>query len=68
MKHKRKSRRKVRYSKHGVPFKYDGGNLELARILKKISDLYKQGKRVPQSLIARRIKLGKRSLKRGRRG
>ena len=54
MKQKRKSRRKVRYSKHGVPFKYDGGNSELARILKKISDLYKQGKRVPQSLIARR--------------
>ena len=68
MKQKRKSRRKVKYSKHGLPLKYDGGNSELARVLKKISDLYKQGKRVPQSLIARRIKLGKRSLKRGRRG
>ena len=65
---KRKGRRKVPYSKHGVPKKYDKGNSALAKVIKQISDLYKQGKRVPRSLIARRIKLGKKILKRKRRG
>jgi len=65
---KRKGRRKVPYSKHGVPKKYDKGNSALAKVIKQISDLYKQGKRVPRSLIARRIKLGKKVLKRKRRG
>ena len=65
---KRKDRRKVPYSKHGVPKKYDKGNSALAKVIKQISDLYKQGKRVPRSLIARRIKLGKKVLKRKRRG
>ena len=68
MAQKRKGRRKVPYSKHGVPKKYDKGNSALAKVIKQISDLYKQGKRVPRSLIARRIKLGKKALKRKRRG
>jgi hypothetical protein len=57
---KRKGRRQVRYSKHGVPYKYDGGSVTLARVIKRIAKLYKEGKRVPNSLIKRRMKLGKR--------
>tara|TARA_R100000458_G_C8143517_1_gene153775 strand:+ start:14 stop:217 length:204 start_codon:yes stop_codon:yes gene_type:complete len=64
---KRKGKRKVAYSKYGVPKKYDEGNSALAKVIKRISDLYKRGKRVPNSLIARRIKLGKKVLKRRRR-
>ena len=64
---RRKGKRKVPYSKHGVPRKYDEGSSALAKVIKRISDLYKQGKRVPNSLIARRIKLGKKVLKRRRR-
>lgn len=66
MAQKRKGKRKVPYSKHGVPRKYDEGSSALAKVLKQISRLYKQGKRVPNSLIARRIKLGKKALKRRR--
>ena len=67
-KRRKGSRRKVSYSKHGVPRKYDEGSSALAKVIKQIANLYKQGKRVPRSLIARRIKLGKRALKRKRRG
>ena len=65
---RRKGRRQVAYSKHGVPRKYDEGSSALAKVIKQIANLYKQGKRVPRSLIARRIKLGKKALKRKRRG
>ena len=68
MAQKRKGRRKVAYSKHGVPRKYDEGSSALAKVIKQISNLYKNGKRVPKSLIARRIKLGKKALKKKRRG
>ena len=59
---KKRSRRKVPYSRHGVPRKYDGGSKKLAAIIKRIAKLYKEGKRVPRSLIRERIRLGKRSL------
>ena len=36
---------------------------ELKKVLRRISKLYKSGKRVPQSLIDRRIKLGSKSKK-----
>lgn len=48
----------------GLPKKYLSGvkgskRAELARVIKQISTLYKAGKKVPQSLIQRRINLGK---------
>tara|TARA_B100001939_G_C16944245_1_gene619577 strand:- start:2299 stop:2556 length:258 start_codon:yes stop_codon:yes gene_type:complete len=58
------SRRKVTYSKYGVPKKYDGGSARLAAVIKRIAELYKAGRRVPQSLINERMRLGKKSLKR----
>ena len=36
---------------------------ELKKVLRRISKLYKAGKRVPQSLIEKRIKLGSKSKK-----
>ena len=57
------SRRQVAYSKHGVPRKYDMGSATLARVIKKIAQLYKEGKRVPKKLIDQRIRLGKRKRK-----
>ncbi len=62
VKRKKRTRRKVPYSKHGVPRKYDGGSKKLASVIKRIAKLYKAGKRVPRSLIKERIRLGKRSL------
>tara|TARA_Y100001937_G_C7056886_1_gene301849 strand:- start:214 stop:408 length:195 start_codon:yes stop_codon:yes gene_type:complete len=49
----------------GIPKKYLSGvtgrqRTELANVIKRISTLYSQGKRIPQSLINRRIKLGQR--------
>ena len=64
---KRKSKRRVAYSKFGVPLKYDGGSSTLARLIKRIAKLYKEGKRVPSSLIQRRIKLGKKLMGNGSR-
>ena len=66
-KRRKGSRRKVSYSKHGVPRKYDGGNSTLARLIKRIAKLYKEGKKVPKSLIDRRIKLGKKLMGNGKR-
>jgi hypothetical protein len=48
----------------GIPKKYlsgvkGGTRTQLASVMKQISRLYKQGKTIPQSLINRRIKLGK---------
>lgn len=58
-------RRKVPKDKAtGIPKKYLSGvkggvRKELATVIKRISTLYKQGKTIPQSLINRRVKLGK---------
>lgn len=52
--------------KSKLPKKYLSGvkgvkKTELERVLRRISSLYKQGKRVPQSLIDKRIRLGSKS-------
>ncbi len=49
----------------GIPKKYLSGTKgtrrsELARAIKKIAKLYKEGKTVPRSLIKKRVALGKR--------
>ena len=59
----KKQRRVPKDKKTGVPKKYLSGvkgakRTELARVIKQISKLYKQGKRVPRTLIKKRIKLG----------
>jgi len=48
----------------GLPKKYLSGvrgsrRARLARITRRISRLYKEGKNIPQTLIDQRIKLGK---------
>ena len=63
----RNSMRRVRKDKRtGVPVKYLSGTggttrRQLASITKRISNLYKAGKPIPQSLINRRIQLGKKT-------
>lgn len=58
-------RRKVAKDKAtGIPKKYLSGTTGtqrsmLANIIKRISTLYAQGKKIPQSLIDRRMRLGK---------
>tara|TARA_R100000773_G_scaffold27851_1_gene24024 strand:- start:497 stop:682 length:186 start_codon:yes stop_codon:yes gene_type:complete len=57
-------RKAVKDKKTGLPKRYLSGvkgsrRTELASIIKRISKLYKAGKRVPQSLIDRRVNLGK---------
>ena len=57
-------RKAVKDKKTGLPKRYLSGvkgsrRIELASIIKRISRLYKAGKRVPQSLIDRRVNLGK---------
>jgi len=58
-------RRKVRKDKKtGLPKKYLSGvtgsrRAQLAQVTKRISKLYKEGKKIPQSLIDRRVKLGR---------
>ena len=59
-----KQRRVAKDKKTGIAKKYlsgvkGGKRLELASVITRISNLYKAGKRIPQSLINRRIKLGK---------
>jgi len=49
--------------KTGLPKKYLKGvtgskRSQLAKVTKRISRLYKEGKNIPQSLIDRRVKLG----------
>ena len=62
---KRKRRKSVpKDKKTGIPKKYLSGTsgsrrAELARLIKRISKLYKEGKTVPRSLIKRRVELGK---------
>ncbi len=57
-------RKAIKDKKTGLPKRYLSGvkgsrRIELASIIKRISRLYKAGKRMPQSLIDRRVSLGK---------
>ena len=61
-----KRRRVPKDKKTGIPKKYLSGvkgstRQQLASVMNRISRLYKQGKRIPQSLIDRRVRLGKKS-------
>ena len=61
-----KNRRVAKDKATGLPKKYLSGirgsqRRQLASTRKRISDLYKAGKPIPQSLINRRIQLGKTS-------
>jgi hypothetical protein len=62
----RKRRAVPKDKRTGVNKKYLSGTAgsrraKLARTIKKIASLYKQGKRVPKSLLAERVRLGKKS-------
>ena len=68
---KRKRRGPAKDKKTRIPKKYLTGTKgsrrsELARLIKRISKLYKEGKTVPRSLIKRRVALGKKKKKRAR--
>jgi len=59
-----KRRRVAKDKKTGIPKKYLSGvkgatRTKLSSTIKQISALYKAGKRIPQSLIDRRVNLGK---------
>tara|TARA_Y100001973_G_C5155244_1_gene310342 strand:+ start:276 stop:467 length:192 start_codon:yes stop_codon:yes gene_type:complete len=59
-----KRRRVPKDKATGIPKKYLSGvkgsaRKELASVIDRISTMYKQGKTIPQSLINRRVKLGK---------
>lgn len=59
-----KNRKVIRDKATGLPKKYLSGvtgarRTQLANLTKRISRLAKEGKRIPQSLIDRRVKLGK---------
>lgn len=59
-----KVRKVPKDKKTGIAKKYlsgvkGGKRSELASVITRISNLYKAGKRIPQSLINRRVKLGK---------
>lgn len=61
---KRKKRGPAKDKKTRIPKKYLGSTkgsrrAELARLIKRIAKLYKEGKTVPRSLIKRRVELGK---------
>ena len=61
---RRKKRGPAKDKKTRIPKKYLGSTKgsrrsELARLIKRISKLYKEGKTVPRSLIKRRVALGK---------
>jgi len=65
----RKRRRAIKDKKTGVNKKYLSGTAgsrraKLASVLKRIARLYKEGKRVPKSLLAERRRLG--ATKRGK--
>ncbi len=58
-----KVRKAIKDKRTGLPKRYLSGvkgakRAELARVIKQISKLYKEGKRVPKSLINKRIELG----------
>ena len=59
-----KVRKVIKDKATGLPKRYLSGvkgskRRQLADVIRQISALYKAGKRVPQSLIRRRIELGK---------
>ena len=59
-----KQRKVIRDSATGLPKRYLSGikgaqRSQLANVTKQISDLYRAGKRIPQSLIDKKIKLGR---------
>jgi len=59
-----KTRKVPKDKRSGLPKKYLSGlkgsrRAQLAQITKRISRLYKEGKKIPQTLIDRRIKLGR---------
>tara|TARA_Y100001937_G_scaffold87194_1_gene117995 strand:+ start:229 stop:435 length:207 start_codon:yes stop_codon:yes gene_type:complete len=61
-------RRVSKDKKSGLAKKYLSGvrgnkRSELARVIKKMDRLYKAGKRIPKSLMDKRIKLGSKSKK-----
>ena len=66
---RRKSKRRVpKDKKSGVPKKYLSGTsgsrrTRLANVIKRIAKLYREGKKVPKSLLAERMRLGKRARK-----
>jgi hypothetical protein len=66
---RRKSKRKVPKDKRSkVPKKYLSGTkgikrTQLANVIKRIAKLYREGKTVPKSLLAQRMRLGKRGKK-----
>jgi hypothetical protein len=64
----RKRRRAIKDKKTGVNKKYLSGakgsrRAKLARVIKRIAKLYKEGKRVPKSLLAERVRLGSKARK-----
>ena len=68
---RKKKRGPAKDKKTRIPKKYLGSTKgarrsELARLIKRISKLYKEGKTVPRSLIKRRVALGKKKKKRAR--
>ena len=68
---RRKKRGPANDKKTRIPKKYLGSTKgsrrsELARLIKRISKLYKDRKTVPRSLIKRRVALGKKKKKRAR--
>ena len=68
---RRNKRGPAKDKKTRIPKKYLGSTKgsrrsELARLIKRISKLYKEGKTVPRSLIKRRVALGKKKKKRAR--
>jgi len=70
---RRKSKRKVpKDKKSGVPKKYLGRTkgtkrTRLASVIKRIAKLYREGKTVPKSLLAERMRLGKSGSKKKKR-
>ena len=71
----RKSKRKrvPKDKKSRVPKKYLSGTkgtkrTQLANVIKRIAKLYKEGKTVPKSLLAQRMRLGKKSASKKKKG
>jgi len=65
---RKKRRAAIKDKKTGVNKKYLSGTkgtrrAKLARVIKRIAKLYKEGKRVPKSLLAEKQRLGTRKKK-----
>lgn len=63
-----KKRRVPKDKSSGIPKKYLSGvtgskRTQLSSVLKRIATLYRSGKRIPQSLIDTRMRLGKKKKK-----